>query len=125
MTERRPEAPAEPTVEVEIEELLRHPSPCVVDVRSPAEYAEDHLPGSHSVPLLDDEERAVVGSLYRSRGPGPAREWGESLVHGRLEKFTRALRAALEIPGPQPPSPSPDALRVILCARCCAAVVMA
>ena len=40
----------------------------VIDVRSPAEYAEDHLPSAANVPLLDDQERARVGTLFRLEG---------------------------------------------------------
>jgi tRNA 2-selenouridine synthase len=32
----------------------------IIDVRSPAEYAEDHIPGAISAPVLDDAERAEV-----------------------------------------------------------------
>ena len=34
----------------------------LIDARAPAEYAEDHLPGAISLPVLSDEERAQVGS---------------------------------------------------------------
>ena len=37
----------------------------IIDVRSPAEFAEDHIPGAISAPVLDDEERAKVGTLYK------------------------------------------------------------
>ena len=37
----------------------------LIDVRSPAEYAEDHVPGALSAPVLDDDERAKVGTLYK------------------------------------------------------------
>ena len=35
-----------------------------LDVRSPKEYEDAHIPGAVNLPLLDDEERAVVGTLY-------------------------------------------------------------
>lgn len=40
----------------------------VLDVRSPAEYAHAHIPGAHSLPLFNNEERAVVGTLYKQQG---------------------------------------------------------
>ncbi|MCA8960770.1 MAG: hypothetical protein KDC38_09665, partial [Planctomycetes bacterium] len=40
-------------------------TPVTVDVRSPSEFEIDHMPGARSVPLFDDRERAVVGTLYR------------------------------------------------------------
>lgn len=41
----------------------------ILDVRSPAEYADDHLPGAISVPVLNDEERARIGTLYTQVSP--------------------------------------------------------
>ncbi|HRY87447.1 MAG TPA: rhodanese-like domain-containing protein, partial [Rubrivivax sp.] len=35
----------------------------VIDARSPAEFADDHLPGAVNWPVLDDAERALVGTL--------------------------------------------------------------
>lgn len=42
----------------------RHP---VLDVRSPAEYQQAHIPGAHSFPLFSDEERKVVGTAYKQQ----------------------------------------------------------
>jgi len=52
----------------------------VIDVRSPAEYAEDHLPGAVNWPVLDDEQRRVVGTLYKQVSPLQARKVGAALV---------------------------------------------
>jgi len=37
----------------------------IIDTRSPAEYAEDHLPGAINLPVLDNEERARIGTLHK------------------------------------------------------------
>jgi tRNA 2-selenouridine synthase len=52
----------------------------IIDVRSPAEYAEDHIPGAISCPVLSDEERARVGTLYKQVSPFEARKLGAALV---------------------------------------------
>ncbi|MFY9328683.1 MAG: tRNA 2-selenouridine(34) synthase MnmH [Georgfuchsia sp.] len=52
----------------------------VIDVRSPAEYAEDHIPGAISCPVLDNEERIRVGTLYKQESPFAARKVGAALV---------------------------------------------
>ena len=52
----------------------------IVDVRAPAEYAEDHLPGAISLPVLDDAERARVGTVYKQISPFTARKLGAALV---------------------------------------------
>lgn len=51
----------------------------VLDVRSPGEFAEDHVPGAVNLPVLDDAERAEVGTLYRD-DPFAARKVGAALV---------------------------------------------
>lgn len=40
----------------------------VLDVRSPAEYEKGHIPGAYSQPLFNNEERAIIGTLYKNRG---------------------------------------------------------
>ncbi|MEW5890509.1 MAG: tRNA 2-selenouridine(34) synthase MnmH [Pseudomonadota bacterium] len=52
----------------------------IIDVRSPAEFAEDHIPGALSCPVLDNEERARVGTLYKQVSPFEARKIGAVLV---------------------------------------------
>jgi tRNA 2-selenouridine synthase len=52
----------------------------VIDVRSPAEYAEDHIPGAVNHPVLDDAERAQVGTLHRQATAFEARKLGAALV---------------------------------------------
>jgi tRNA 2-selenouridine synthase len=49
-------------------------------VRSPSEYAEDHLPGAVSMPVLSDAERAEVGTIYTRESPFRARKIGAALV---------------------------------------------
>lgn len=52
----------------------------LIDVRSPSEYALDHLPGAINCPVLDDDERAIVGTQYKQESPFEARKTGAALV---------------------------------------------
>ena len=52
----------------------------VIDVRSPAEYALDHIPGAVNFPVLNNEERATVGTLYKQTSPFAAKKLGAALV---------------------------------------------
>lgn len=52
----------------------------VVDVRSPAEFALDHVPGAINCPVLDNEERARVGTMYVQESPFRAKKLGAVLV---------------------------------------------
>jgi tRNA 2-selenouridine synthase len=51
-----------------------------IDVRSPAEFAEDHIPGAINCPVLDNEERARVGTIYKQGSPFEAKRIGGALV---------------------------------------------
>jgi tRNA 2-selenouridine synthase len=52
----------------------------IIDARTPAEYALDHIPGAVSAPVLDDAERAEVGTLYKQLSPFEAKKLGASLI---------------------------------------------
>ena len=60
--------------------LLDHGYDAVIDVRSPAEFAEDHLPGAINLPVLSDTERAKVGTIYKQVSAFDARKVGAALV---------------------------------------------
>lgn len=63
----------------------------ILDARSPSEFAEDHLPGARSMPVLDDEQRAAVGTQYKQE-PFLARRMGAALV---AENIARHLQGPL------------------------------
>ncbi len=52
----------------------------IIDVRSPAEFALDHIPGAVNYPVLDNEERAKIGTLYKQVSPFAAKKLGAALV---------------------------------------------
>lgn len=52
----------------------------IIDVRTPAEFADDHIPGAINCPVLSDEERVTVGTLYQQVSPFEARKVGAALV---------------------------------------------
>lgn len=52
----------------------------IIDARAPAEYAEDHLPGAISLPVLSDAQRAEVGTIYKQVNPFTAKKLGAALV---------------------------------------------
>ena len=52
----------------------------IIDARSPSEFAEDHIPGAINLPVLDDEERAKVGTMYKQMSAFKARKLGAALI---------------------------------------------
>ncbi|MDE2487422.1 MAG: tRNA 2-selenouridine(34) synthase MnmH [Alphaproteobacteria bacterium] len=64
----------------------------VIDVRSPAEFAEDHVPGAVNLPVLSDAERAEVGTIYVQESRFRARRIGAALI---ARNVARHLETAL------------------------------
>lgn len=60
--------------------LLDHGFDTVIDVRSPAEFAEDHIPGAINLPAMSNDERAQVGTIYTQDSPFRARKIGAAIV---------------------------------------------
>ncbi|WP_421069924.1 tRNA 2-selenouridine(34) synthase MnmH [Pelotomaculum propionicicum] len=70
--------------EITIDEALKMKNAVLVDVRSEGEYSEDTIPGAVNIPVLDNEERAIVGTLYRHDGPESARRHALALAAPKL-----------------------------------------
>lgn len=67
----------------------------VVDVRSPGEFTEGHISGAINIPIFNDDERAIVGTLYKKTGRVPAIEKGLEIVGPKMAQFVReAIRIA-------------------------------
>lgn len=66
----------------------------VLDVRTPAEFEKGHLPGAVNLPLFSNEERAIIGTLYKVEGQEPALLKGLELVGPRLKEYVLAAVAA-------------------------------
>ena len=64
----------------------RHAFDVLIDARSPAEFALDHIPGAINCPVLDDDERRIVGTLYKQQGAFEARRVGGAMVAANLAR---------------------------------------
>lgn len=71
---------AMPLTLTSLDQIAELPFDQVIDVRSPAEFAEDHIPGAVSLPALFDAERARVGTIYVKEDRFKARKIGAALV---------------------------------------------
>ena len=65
----------------------------VIDVRSPAEFAEDHIPGAINLPALSNDERARVGTIYVQDSPFQARKIGAALVSRNMARHIEEVLA--------------------------------
>src|SRR5205823_2861914 len=63
----------------------------IIDARTPSEYALDHIPGAVSAPVLDDAQRAEVGTLYKQVSPFEAKKLGGALVAQNVARHVAQL----------------------------------
>ncbi len=61
----------------------------IIDVRTPAEFAEDHIPGAINCPVLDNEQRIQVGTLYKQVSPFEAKKIGAALVSENIARHLK------------------------------------
>jgi tRNA 2-selenouridine synthase len=64
----------------------------VIDVRSPGEHLQGHIPGAHIIPLFDNEERARVGTTYVKIGKEPAIELGKIIAGEKTDYYLNAIQ---------------------------------
>jgi tRNA 2-selenouridine synthase len=65
----------------------------ILDVRSPSEYAQGHIPGAESFPLFTDDERAQVGTCYKQQGRDQAVELGFAIAGPKFARFITQAKA--------------------------------
>jgi tRNA 2-selenouridine synthase len=65
----------------------------IIDTRSPAEFAEDHLPGAINCPVLNDEERVLVGTTYKQQSAFDAKKIGAAIVARNIATHMETLFA--------------------------------
>jgi tRNA 2-selenouridine synthase len=63
----------------------------IIDARTPAEFAEDHIPGAINLPVLDNDERIVVGTMYKQQSAFDARRLGGALVAANISRHMLAV----------------------------------
>ncbi|WP_319239588.1 tRNA 2-selenouridine(34) synthase MnmH [uncultured Propionivibrio sp.] len=61
----------------------------IIDVRTPAEFAEDHIPGAINCPVLDNDQRIEIGTMYKQLSPFEAKKLGAAYI---AESIARHLR---------------------------------
>ena len=79
--------------------ILRAETP-IIDVRAPVEFAQGAMPAAVNLPLMNDEERAAVGTCYKREGADAALALGHKLVAGetRQQRIAAWLDACRDAP---------------------------
>ncbi len=65
----------------------------IIDVRSPSEYLKGHIPNSFNIPIFNDAERAIVGTIYKKESKEVAIEKGLEIVGPKMANFVREAKA--------------------------------
>lgn len=79
--------------------LQKRANGVVVDVRTPDEFDNGHIPGASNIPLFDNHERAVVGTIYKKQGRDEAVMKGLEFAQHKLVNY---VKQAKKIAGTKP-----------------------
>lgn len=74
----------------------------IIDARSPSEYRHAHIPGALNLPLLDDEHRKIIGTLYKQAGREAAVLKGFDLVGPKFGDLVREAKSMAGMSGNSP-----------------------
>ncbi len=64
----------------------------IIDVRTPAEFAQGHIPGAYNIPLFTNEERAIIGTIYKRQGKDIAVMEGLRIVGPKMYKYVEQAK---------------------------------
>jgi len=72
--------------------ILRDANIPIVDVRSPGEFEHAHIPGAYSIPLFTNDERAIVGTIYKNSGKEDAVMKGLEIVGPKMVNLVKEAK---------------------------------
>jgi tRNA 2-selenouridine synthase len=78
---------------ISLEETLKLDNVIYIDMRSPNEFEQGHIPGAVNIPLFSNEERAEVGTIYKKVGNDEAKMKGLAIVSTKLPNLVSQIRA--------------------------------
>ncbi len=73
--------------QISVEPALQLSDVIFLDTRTPLEFEDDHLPGAINLPVLSNEERAVVGTIYKQKSKEEALEKGKDFFQQKMPDF--------------------------------------
>lgn len=76
---------------ISLESALQLNDAVCIDVRSPLEYGQGHIPGAVNIPIFNDDERALVGTTYKVSGQEKAKQQGLSIVSPKLPEIVSQI----------------------------------
>ena len=80
---------------ISVADALNLSNPLFIDVRSEGEFEEDHLPNAINLPILDNEERHIVGYTYKQVSKDKAYEIGYEIFNKKIAEFEKVVNKNL------------------------------
>ena len=80
----------------ELEKFRKFKGP-LIDVRSPGEYYKGNMSNSINIPLFNDEERSIIGKIYKNNGRERAVYQGLKFTEKKIDNLTNSLFEAINI----------------------------
>ena len=81
---------------ISINDALILPNSLFIDVRSEGEFEDDHIPGAVNIPILDNEERHIVGYTYKQVSKDKAYEIGYSIFDKKIKDFEKVVNKNID-----------------------------
>ncbi|MGB5824558.1 MAG: tRNA 2-selenouridine(34) synthase MnmH [Proteocatella sp.] len=81
---------------IQLTQALALENKLFIDVRSPLEFEADHIYGAINIPILDNDERAIIGTLYKNKGKQEAVETGLEYVAPKLTDLFKRIKKLKE-----------------------------
>ncbi|MBI2666083.1 tRNA 2-selenouridine(34) synthase MnmH [Candidatus Woesearchaeota archaeon] len=81
---------------ITVQQALQHKEAIFIDTRTPQEFAEDCLPNAINIPIFSDDERAMVGTIYKQISREKAIEKGIEFFSQKLPDFMNKINTLIE-----------------------------
>ncbi|MED3573006.1 tRNA 2-selenouridine(34) synthase MnmH [Cytobacillus praedii] len=82
--------------EITVDQFVQLNNAVSIDVRSPGEFKEFHIPGAVNIPLFTDEERVIIGTIYKQEGADVAKWKAMELVSPKIPSILKDIKAIHE-----------------------------
>jgi tRNA 2-selenouridine synthase len=81
--------------ELTVEELFAINNPVIIDIRSPIEFKDGAIPGAINVPLFTDEERQIIGTIYKQEGSVIAKWKAMEIVSPKIPELLQTIKKCI------------------------------
>jgi tRNA 2-selenouridine synthase len=81
--------------EITFAEVLTKKNPIIIDIRSPIEFKDGAIPGAINIPLFTDDERQVIGTIYKNEGHALAKWKAMEFISPKIPVLLQTIKSYL------------------------------